>query len=470
MRPRPQSSLAGSPVLIGAVTTLVCAVAVFLSYNANQGLPFVPTYRISVEVQDAAALVEGNDVRIGGKRIGSIDKIEGKVGADGPYARLDLKLDKPVEPLLDDTDVTVRPRSPLGLKYLEIVPGKRGKPLVAGSTLKRDHSVQTVELDEVFDTFDAATRKSLQRTTTGLGTGLAGRGADFNEALALAPELAGRAERVFANLADPATRLRRALRALERVTDEVAPVAPLAGEVFDNANTTLSALAGVRTQLAEVLAELPPTEQAGIDALRVARPLLAEARLLVRELEPGLRALPEASRRLDSALDRGTPVLRRAAGLADDLEDALAAVEDLAADPLTRDALTRLRTALDTGLPTLRYLVPAQSVCNYLGLWLRNAGSTVSEGDIGGTWVRTLVLTQQDEMVASDHPAPNLHHNAYPNAAGPGTGGECEAGNEPVVPGATPLMPGQQIGNPPGIQATRTEDTNRNQGVLGATR
>jgi virulence factor Mce-like protein len=470
MRPRAQSSLAGSPVLIGAVTTLVCAVAVFLSYNANQGLPFVPTYKISVEVQDAAGLVKGNEVRIGGKRVGSIEKIDGKVGASGPHARLDLKLDKPVEPLLDDTQVTVRPRSTLGLKYLEVVPGKRGDPLEPGETLALERSVQTVELDEVFDTFDEATRKSLQRTITGLGTGLAGRGVAFNESVALSPELAGLAERVFANVADPATRLRRAVQALERVTDELAPVAPRAGDLFDNANTTLGALAGVRSQLSEALAELPPTEAAGIEALRVARPLLAEARLLVRELRPGLRALPTASRRLHSALDRGIPVLRRASALADRLEEALAAVEDLAADPLTRDALTRLRTALDTGLPNLRYLVPMQADCNYLGLWLRNAGSTISEGDIGGTWVRTLVLVQQDEMFASDKPAPNLHHNAYPNVAAPGTQGECEAGNEPVVPGPVPGMPGQKIGNPPGVQATRTEDTNRNQGILGGSR
>ena len=31
-----------NPVLIGAVTVLVAIVAVFLAYNANNGLPFVP--------------------------------------------------------------------------------------------------------------------------------------------------------------------------------------------------------------------------------------------------------------------------------------------------------------------------------------------------------------------------------------------------------------------------------------------
>ena len=47
---RRSSSIAGSPLLIGAVTTLIVVVAVYLSYNANNGLPFVPTYNIKVEL------------------------------------------------------------------------------------------------------------------------------------------------------------------------------------------------------------------------------------------------------------------------------------------------------------------------------------------------------------------------------------------------------------------------------------
>ena len=41
---RSTAALTASPVLVGAVTLLVAIVAVFLSYNANSGLPFVPTY------------------------------------------------------------------------------------------------------------------------------------------------------------------------------------------------------------------------------------------------------------------------------------------------------------------------------------------------------------------------------------------------------------------------------------------
>ena len=67
MSNRQAQSVMASPILIGAVTTLVTVIAVFLSYNANEGLPYVPTYDISVTVPSAAGLVEGNEVRIGGK-------------------------------------------------------------------------------------------------------------------------------------------------------------------------------------------------------------------------------------------------------------------------------------------------------------------------------------------------------------------------------------------------------------------
>ncbi len=53
MNRRRSSSLAASPLLIGAITTLIVVVAVFLSYNANNGLPFVPTYNIKVELPEA---------------------------------------------------------------------------------------------------------------------------------------------------------------------------------------------------------------------------------------------------------------------------------------------------------------------------------------------------------------------------------------------------------------------------------
>jgi len=50
---RRSTSVAANPVLIGAATVLVLIVAVFLAYNANNGLPFVPTYNLWVQLPNA---------------------------------------------------------------------------------------------------------------------------------------------------------------------------------------------------------------------------------------------------------------------------------------------------------------------------------------------------------------------------------------------------------------------------------
>ncbi|HEY6780833.1 MAG TPA: MlaD family protein, partial [Thermoleophilaceae bacterium] len=113
-RRRRSSTLSASPVLVGAVTVLVAIVAVFLSYNANSGLPFVPTYDLKANVPNAAQLVKGFEVRIGGARVGIVSRITPKRRPDGStYAQLNLKLDKEVEPLPRDTTLLVRPRSTL---------------------------------------------------------------------------------------------------------------------------------------------------------------------------------------------------------------------------------------------------------------------------------------------------------------------------------------------------------------------
>src|SRR5213594_3187298 len=123
MTRRAGASVVASPVLVGAVTVLVTIVAVFLAYNANQGLPFVPTYELKAEIPGGENLVKGNEVRVGGFRVGLVSKIDPKVvterGRSRAVALIELKLDKSVEPLAKDTRVLVRPRSALGLKYVE---------------------------------------------------------------------------------------------------------------------------------------------------------------------------------------------------------------------------------------------------------------------------------------------------------------------------------------------------------------
>jgi hypothetical protein len=192
--------------------------------------------------------------------------------------------------------------------------------------------------------------------------------------------------------------------------------------------------------------------------LGVTRPVLHDARVLVHEIRPGTRVLAGAASDLHGAIQTGIPVVRRALGLSERLRTALAAVDTLASDPLVSGALDRLLATLQSALPTLRFAVPAQTVCNYFGLWTRNVPSTISEGDASGTWFRTLVVASTTQASASATPAPDLHLNPYGNTAAPGQEHECETGNEPY-------LPGQRIGHVPGNQGTRTERTGPPAGV-----
>src|SRR5262249_52657785 len=154
--------VASSPVIVGAVTVLVVIVAVFLAYNANNGLPFVSTYNLHARVPNADALVKGNEVRIGGARVGivkSVKPVEDPKNRGTFVAELNLSLDKNVEPLPVDSSMIIRPKSPLGLKYLQITPGTSPRGFKPGETIPVSSAhPEPVDIDQFFDMFDQKTR------------------------------------------------------------------------------------------------------------------------------------------------------------------------------------------------------------------------------------------------------------------------------------------------------------------------
>ena len=75
-RGTPLNAAFRNPTVIGALTVLITILAVFLAYNANNGLPFVQTYRLTAEVPNADGLVKGNEVRVGGVRVGIVEDIK----------------------------------------------------------------------------------------------------------------------------------------------------------------------------------------------------------------------------------------------------------------------------------------------------------------------------------------------------------------------------------------------------------
>jgi virulence factor Mce-like protein len=451
--------IAGNPVLIGAATVLVVIVAVFLSYNANQGLPFVPTYSLKAQTPSAANLVRGNDVRIGGVRVGSVDSISVERRDDGTnVAVLGLKLERSVAPLPKDSTVLIRSRSALGLKYVELTRGTSSQGFEDGDTMPLAAATPApVEFDEFTNMFDADTRDAAQANLRGFGDALAGRGASVNLAIGALRPLLRDLIPVARNLSARETDLPRFVSELADVTRILAPAAEAQAQLFVGLDRTFAGLREVaRPYIQESISEAPETLDAAIRSFPVQRPFLRNTERLLRDLRPGVRALRGGAPDLADALEVGTPTLRRLPQLNTRLASLLTELESFSQDPLVPRGIRALTDTVRELNPTLQLLAPAQTTCNYLALWFRNISSLLSEGDVNGTWQRFIIvaapLGPNNEGGPSSAPANgptvenHLHTNPYPNTGASGQPRECEAGNEPYLKGRmiTSNVPGRQ--------------------------
>ena len=457
-------------IVTGVVTLLVVIFAVYLSYTATNGLPFAPTYRLAVDVPDAAELVKHADVRIGGTRVGQVLAIRGMPPSQGnpAFARLSLALSKSVKPLPADTASQVRLASVLGGKYLQLEPGHSLRGIPDGGVLPLGQARSSVDLDQAFRIFDRPTTAGIRKAVAGLGDALAGRGAALNDTLVATRTLLPPLERFLRVLVSPGTDLAGFLRGAAATSGALAAVAGPLAAVFDRGASTLAAIDAAGGALGHTIDELPPTEAVATSTLRRARPVLADAAAITVALRPGAALLPRATRNLDAVLRTGYPVLRRTSPLARVLEGTFLAVEAYSRDPAATEVLQVLGS---TDLATfgasnfvglgglLRGSADAQLYCNAVAVWLRNLVSATSEGDSAGAWIRMSDLNNQAQQSQSSTPSADLHLNFYPNE----NAGECEAGNEPYAPG-------QAIGNPPGNQSTQTQQTSPPPGVRALAR
>jgi virulence factor Mce-like protein len=407
--------LAASPVLIGAATVLVAIVAVFISYNANQGLPFVPTYKLEVELPNAAKLVKGNEVRAGGFRVGVIDGIHAVRrtvrGRERSIAQLDLKLDKKIEPLSVDTRFTVRPRSALGLKYLEILPGRSRRTFQAGDTVPLANAdAAAPDLEDVLSTFSPRTRTAARQNLLGFGDAFAGRGEDINTTIEQLRPFLAHLGPVMRNLSSPRSELRRLLPALGAAAAEVAPVAEVQGRLFGDLADTFAAIDADPAALRDTISETPPTLVAATESFRLQTPFLVNFTDLSRRLQPAAAELPTALPALNRALGASVPALHETPQLASDIQDLLQALQHLSENPNTLLSLRDLRRATQVSKPAFKEIAPYQTVCNYLVYFFDPLGTHQSEVVPGGTDQRILPkladLTQANNLgsTESTHP------------------------------------------------------------------
>ena len=178
--------------------------------------------------------------------------------------------------------------------------------------------------------------------------------------------------------------------------------------------------------------------------------------------------LPHAAPILADAFEAGTEVLPKTIQMNEDLADVFEALADFSNDPTVREGVRQLTRLASSLRPTLRFLKPTQTTCNYATIFLRNVASLLSEGDANGNYQRFLVVSAPTdpltfELGPNNEGGPSaapangpgrhnhLHVNMYPNTAAPGQTNECEGGNERYAVGQT------VIGNTPGNQGLGTD-------------
>ncbi len=455
--------VASSPILVGAVTILVVIVAVFLAYNANNGLPFVSTYNLRALVPNADALVKGNEVRIGGVRIGIVKSVVPvQTGHGGVAAELALNLDRSAEPLPVDSTVTVRPKSALGLKFLQVTPGNSSKGFAPGETIPLTaYKPEPVDIDEFFDMFDKPTRDAIRQNQAGFGNALAGRGPQLNEGIGALRRFAVSAQPVLRVLVAPSTDFGGFWRALEDLSATVAPVAETQASLFVALDRTFGAFARVsRPYIQETIEKGPGTLDAVNADLPALRPFFHDSARFFTALKPGAKALGETSPVIAEALHAGVPVLNASPVLNAQLQptaEALVAFQDSPGVFNGLDLLTDTNSLLK---PSLRFIAPSQTTCNYITLAFKNLANSNSEGNDQGNWLNFIPFEPPAGVNSEGSPASapangperenHLHFNPYPNTAAPGQPNGCEAGNEKYVAGKT------VIGNAPEVWGTTT--------------
>jgi phospholipid/cholesterol/gamma-HCH transport system substrate-binding protein len=327
-------------ILIAIGFALSCfGLALFLWIAFGGPLPLKPEgYRITVPFTEATQLAAESDVRISGVSVGKVKSIE--LSDKGDYADAVIEIDSQYAPIPDNTRAILRSKTLLGETYVELTPGSNEAPSLAeGGTLPTAQVANSVQLDEIFRTFNERTRDAFRGWMQSQAAALRGRGQEFGEALSeLEP---------FSESAN------RALRILDTQQHAVRQLVHSGGTVFQalserqgqlrgliqNADRVFSTTAQRNEDLAEAFRILPTFQrETRLTLQRLntfaidADPLVQQLRPSVKQLSPTLQAAGRAAPDLQrffvglrgtiAASHKGFPALRKL--LDDDLTPLLA--------------------------------------------------------------------------------------------------------------------------------------------------
>src|ERR687891_626234 len=210
-----------------------------------------------------------------------------------------MELESRYSPLPSDSRAILRQKTLLGETYVELTPGSAdAEPVPERGSLPESEVSDTVQLDEIYRTFDADTRAAFQTWMQEQARAIGGNGRDVNDALGnLAPFAEDAAE-----LVDILNRQEGAVTSLISNTGVVFEALTERGgqlrSLIENSNRVFQATALRDEELKEAFVALPTFERESAQTLerlaefsRDTDPLVTQLRPAARELSPSLRDL-----------------------------------------------------------------------------------------------------------------------------------------------------------------------------------
>ncbi len=340
-------------LLVIAGFALSCfGILLFLWVTFGGPTPFrAKTYEIKVPFDEATQLAEQSDVRISGVNVGKVQNIA--LAPDGKRALATVDIDDKYAPLPESTRALLRTKTLLGETYIELTPGSsHGPELADGGTLPEANVAKSVQLDEIFRTFDPQTRAAFQSWMQEAAIAINGQGQGLSYAI-------GELEPTF-------TDLDKLFRVLD--TQRLA-----VGQLFRNGATTFRSLRGREGELASLiqssnaLFQTTARRDRDIEALFRAFPTFQdESRLTLNRLktfaintDPLMRQLVPAAEQLSPTLIAFGNLAPEAKGFFEGLAPVIARAPTgfPALRKLFRDEFPPLLRALDPFLRNLNPLV-----------------------------------------------------------------------------------------------------------------
>jgi ABC-type transporter Mla subunit MlaD len=316
-------------LLIAAFALSCFGILLFLWVTFGGPTPFkARPYEIKVPFNEATQLAQQSDVRISGVSVGKVKEIE--VAPNGQQALATIDIEDKYGPIPKGTRAILRTKTLLGETYVELTPGdSKGPVLPDGSTLARANVAESVQLDEIFRTFDAKTRVAFQEWMQEGAVSIAGRGQSFSNA--------------FAELEPTFSEFDKLFRVLD--TQRLA-----VKQLFSNGAITFRALRGREGQLAGLI--------------RNSNAVFQTTAKRNRDIEALFRAFPtfeDESRltfdRLKAFALNSDPLFKQLVPAANQLSPTLIAFSRLA--PQAKGLFEGLETVIDrspTGFPAVRKL------------------------------------------------------------------------------------------------------------------